>query len=116
MQHLIFAASPRKLQPHPAFPKATLASETNGHGGPITFIEAERFFDARAFAVRLFGVSEVSITRIDNHDVARVPCPRWQLRWVGTQGSHENPLRLQRREIFREEEAKDGGPKWRDDR
>lgn len=104
-RHPIFAASPK---PDEKTPTGTM----NGHAQmPLVFIESERWFDARAFAVRLFGVPEVAISRIDDYDAARPLLPRWQVRWVGTCGSHAEPLRLQKRKIHDEAEVS----AWEDD-
>lgn len=75
----------------------------------VSYVEAERFIDARSFGCRLFGVSEVVISA---HVVSgKKPVPRWQVRFAG-HATGSNTLRMQSRQITRS----DVDPKWVDTR
>lgn len=60
-----------------------------------TYIETERWFDARAFAIKILGVVEVECVQVGED---RRPFPRYQLCWIGTAASGTtNPLRQMKR-------------------
>lgn len=73
------------------------------------FIEAERWFDARAHGIRHFGVSEVHIKL---HELTARPLPRIQLRWVGFASSGHNNNRVQIRTLTTENQNPEHG--WHD--
>lgn len=87
--HPIYAASPKVDELTERAQEAynqrrgdTLPSGVREKEKPaLIFIESERFFDARAFAQRFFGVPAVDIKRIE--DTPQRPIPRWQVRWFG---------------------------------
>jgi hypothetical protein len=63
------------------------------------YIEAERWVDARAFAVKQLGAVEVTCERVEYGR----PFPRTQIRWVGTAASRTmNPLRQEKRFVANE--------------
>lgn len=66
------------------------------------YVEAERFYDARAFALLLLGVSSVVCTRAFSNGLR--PTPRWQVRSVG---SAMDPRDMPRREarVLRADES-----------
>lgn len=72
-------------------------------------VEAERFVDARTFACRLFGVSEVVISK--HVTPGRKPIPRWQVKFAG-HAAGANNVRMQSRQIT----AENGNPQWIDTR
>lgn len=82
----------------------------NNSASKITFVESERFIDARAFACRLLGVSEVVIAK---HESETKPVPRWQVRMFG-HATNGNTIRMQSRE--RLTNAPGNEPQWRDTR
>jgi hypothetical protein len=60
------------------------------------YIEAEKFFDARAFACRFFGVPEVEIEKAVIRSVSR-----WQVRIFGDarNSAGHNAIRMQTRKV-----------------
>ncbi len=115
INHPIYAITP----PEGAPSTGTLTSNGhNGHNGSevmingrsrraFIFVESGRWFDARAFGVRYYGVPEVVISPMK--EAEPLPLPRWQLRWVGNTNGN-NPLRVQARLIEYEGQVK----RWRD--
>lgn len=61
-------------------------------------IEADRFFDARAFAMRHFGVSEVETKLVKRDGGPVLLFPRWQVRWDGN-ACNGNTLKMQARQV-----------------
>lgn len=72
-----------------------------------THVEAERFFDAKAFGSRLMGISEVDLERAASEDDPRI-FPRWQVRWEG-HAAGSNTLHMQARLV----ESESKSTKWR---
>lgn len=62
----------------------------------MIYIEAERWIDARSFACRKLGASEVVISTALPVDNGHRPFPRWQVRWAGS-AAGANTLRMQAR-------------------
>ena len=54
----------------------------------FAYVEAERWVDARSFALRLFGVAEVSLVRKSSKLLRKhfKHAGRWQIRWEGHSG------------------------------
>lgn len=87
-----------------------VSPKLSGNGATkITFVESERFIDARSFAYRLLGVSEVIIAK---HESESKPVPRWQVRMHG-HASNGNVIQMQSREIS---DVSGHDPKWSDTR
>jgi hypothetical protein len=74
------------------------------------YIEAERWTDARSFAMRKLGVSEATVLPIHIVQGGR-PLPRWQIQFVGSAGGSD-PMRMQARLIQNETADNDAG--WLD--
>lgn len=74
--------------------EVTIAKEKKA---ATAFVEAERYYDARAFGERLFGVPQVRCARVD---VGTSPLPRWEIRWEGNAVTPVT-LRLQARLLKR---------------
>lgn len=74
------------------------------------FVESERWFDARAFAIRRLGVPEVRAIRVDVREL-----PRFQIRWVGTAASGTtNQLRMQWRNVTDPNQVAMANTGWKD--
>ncbi len=71
----------------------------------VIYIEAERWVDARSFALRKLGVPEVLVVP---HDQEGRPIPRWQIRFTGSAGGG-NPLRMQARQLQNEPTSAEDG-------
>lgn len=73
------------------------------------FLECERWVDARNVARRVLG-GEVQVVKLDAQAMRKLPCPRVQVRWVGSAARRVPDLRMQTRRI-----AKSGKPgRWQD--
>ncbi len=72
-----------------------------------SFVEAERFIDARTFACRLLGVPEVDIQPHTGEE----PVMRWQVRYAGN-AAGANTVRMQSRRVTRDAPE----PQWTDTR
>lgn len=69
----------------------------------LAMIEAERFYDARLLARRLFGEAAECVA-VASAPLRPAKLPRWELRWAGHAAGKVNTLELQA--------SLDGGP-WR---
>lgn len=69
------------------------------------FVEAERYYDARAFGERVFGVPQVECTRVPESVSDRLALPRWEIRWEGNAVTPVS-LRLQARLLKRRSDEK----------
>lgn len=70
------------------------------------YVEAERAIDARAFAERILGVSQVYISHLASPP--KKPLPRWQTKWVGNASSNT------RRQVARFIESEGSSVPWRE--
>ncbi len=77
----------------------------------VIYVEAERWVDARAFALRKLGVCEAEVKPHALVDGERKPLPRWQVRGIGISGHPTNGYRMQARQI-QNEPTKDQGEHW----
>ncbi len=77
-------------------------------------VEAERFYDARAFANRYFGTSECEIVPFKENQVLPL-FPRWQIRWTGN-ACNGNNLAMQHRRVMEPRDTEDDGTRvpWLD--
>lgn len=103
-------------------PRITVESHTNGAGFGsvivgvppslvVIYIEAERWVDARAFAIRKLGVSEADVKPLPVEDGVAKPIPRWQVRFQGTSGHPTDGMRMQARQL-QNEPTKDQAEAW----
>jgi hypothetical protein len=86
-------------RPNPAPPlNGEAPAQHNAVRAPAQIlVEAERWTDARAFAVRKLGVPEVTLERMP--EGSPYEFPRWQVRFEGYAGHTTNPVRMQARLI-----------------
>lgn len=105
LEHPIFAVSP-KYDP--------LIKRKEGEPEPpqrLDFVEAEKWYDARAFAIRFYGTAEVNIRPVgDAAPHEKGVLPRWQLRWIGNGAS--GTLAMQARLIDRHPDSVPPGQGW----
>jgi len=95
---------------HPIYEICAMTVTDEGPIRRYVYVEAARWFDARAEGLRHFGVPELeSITLLVD---GKRPLPRIQLRWVGYPSSGHNNLRVQTRDIFSESVPLENG--WKD--
>lgn len=109
--HPIYACSPKKVIEHARpFPAPPIVHAPGVVIEPverritregITFVEAAKFSDARAFACLLLGVPEVDIALVQATNGKR-PYPRWQVRWTGRAGG-AIPVTMQARYMRKRE-------------
>lgn len=80
---------------HPIY-ECSVIRGPNAHGGvkrDQVLVQAERWFDARAFGREFLGVPDVIVRKMG--ELAPF-LARWQVRWVGTAATGTtNPLRRQ---------------------
>ena len=77
-------------------------------GSKMVYIEAERWVDARTFALCMFSGAEIDLPpAIQRTDLVR---SRWQIRWIGQAGGDPTPT-MQARFVYARDS--DADVEWR---